>query len=175
MRDLVLVIDVQVGALAVCPDGEATVARINVVIDCARGADVPVVFVQHAGFDELMAGTDDWQLVPALHRLPDDEIVEKRYRDAFAGTDLEDVVIAMGAERLIITGVHSDYCVQTTALSALAYGYDVTLVADGHAAEPDGPALPAEAIRDLINRRMASLRYPGRTIDVRPAAAVAFG
>jgi hypothetical protein len=64
-----------------------------------------------------------------------------------------------------------------TALSAVLRGYDLVFVSDGHTTfdPPEHPALSGEAIRDLVNARMAMLRHPGRTIEVRPAADVLFG
>jgi nicotinamidase-related amidase len=174
VRSTLVVIDVQEGVLATCDDADGTVVRINELIARARQAGAAVVFVRHNDSDDLRVGTDDWQLAAALERADDDPIVDKRYRDGFAETELHHVLTASGAQRLVVTGAHSDYCVQTTTLSALAHGYDITFVADGHATEPDGPELPAHTIRELINRRMATLRYPGRAIEVRAAADIAF-
>ncbi|MFP6645312.1 MAG: isochorismatase family protein [Candidatus Latescibacterota bacterium] len=36
------------------------------------------------------------------------------------------------AERLVICGLPSEYCVDTTTRRAFSLGYDITLVADGH-------------------------------------------
>ena len=83
----------------------------------------------------------------------------------------------VGARRLVIVGAHSDLCVQTTALSALAHGYDIALVADGHAAEPaviDDVHLDAATVAGFVNARIATLRYPDRQIELQPAKDVSF-
>jgi nicotinamidase-related amidase len=87
------------------------------------------------------------------------------------------MLTASGTRRLVVTGAHSDYCVQTTALSALAYGYDLILVSDAHtarAAELPETTVPAAAVVAFINDRVATLRYPGRDIQVLPTAKVSF-
>ena len=99
--------------------------------------------------------------------------VSKTYRDSFAETTLSERLAQSGTRRLVVTGAHSDYCVQMTALSAVLRGYDVTLVSDAHTARDDGE-LSGARIRALINDRFASLRVPGSAIAVLPAAQVVF-
>jgi nicotinamidase-related amidase len=99
-------------------------------------------------------------------------VVPKSYRDSFAETILPDRLAKGGVRRLVVTGAHSDYCVQMTALSAVLRGYDVTLVSDAHTARSDG-VLSGAQIRDMVNDRFASLRAPGCSIAVIPAAEVA--
>ena len=72
-------------------------------------------------------------------------------------------------------GVHSDFCVMTTALSAVQRGYDITLVSDAHTAQraefPSGP-IGGHLLTDLVNARISTLRAPGRTIEVVAANSV---
>jgi nicotinamidase-related amidase len=174
-----LIIDVQEAVLAGCADVEGVVGRINELTSRARRSGSPVVYVQHEDPEdpEMTAGSRGWQLAARLERLADDPVVAKAYRDSFADTDLQAVLAASQAARLVVVGAHSDYCVQTTALSALAHGYDVTLVSDAHTAQaaelPEG-AVPAPMVVALINERMATLRYPRQAIDVLPAGQVTF-
>ena len=74
-----------------------------------------------------------------------------------------------------MTGAQSDLCVQTAALSALVRGYDVTLFSDAHTTTPavlPHAELDAEAVVAFVNRRFETLQYPGRSIEVLPAAGV---
>lgn len=174
MDTALLVIDVQEEALEGCPDGLAAVARINELSARAVESGAPVVFVQHEDDDELVRGSAGWELVAALERPEGSVLVPKTFRDGFEATELAEVLERLGVRRLVVTGVHSDFCVQTTALSALVRGFDVTLVSDGHAARssPESPELSAEAIQAFVNSRFATLRYPGRAVEVMPAAAI---
>jgi nicotinamidase-related amidase len=171
----VLVIDVQEAVLAGCAGAPGVLDRINGLMRRARSGGVPVIFVQHEDRDdpEMEKGSPGWQLVAALDRLERDLIVSKTYRDSFADTTLSERLAQSGTRRLVVTGAHSDYCVQMTALSAVLRGYDVTLVSDAHTARDDGE-LSGARIRALINDRFASLRAPGSAIAVLPAAQVVF-
>jgi nicotinamidase-related amidase len=172
-----LVIDVQQEALIGCPgDGADVVARINELLRQADGAGAPVIFIQHEDDDELVKGSPGWRLAEGLERRDGTFLVPKSYRDAFASTELEALLGRLGVRRLVVTGVHSDFCVQTTALSALMRGFDLVLVSDGHAARssPEDASLSPQAIQAFVNSRFDTLRYPERTIEVLPAAEIMF-
>ena len=162
-----LVIDVQREALAGCADADALVARINELAARAAAAGAPVVYVQHEGNGEPERGEPGWELAGGLERPPGSHLVAKRFRDAFADTALEELLHGLGVGRLVVTGVHSDFCVWMTALSAVVRGFDLTLVRDGHLPSVDG-------LDTLVNDRVSTLRHPGRTIEVLPAADVRF-
>ena len=49
-----------------------------------------------------------------------------------------------GIRRLVLAGIQTDYCVDTTCRRAFSLGYDVTLVADGHTTW-DGDAFSEKA------------------------------
>jgi nicotinamidase-related amidase len=176
-RTALLVIDMQEAVLAGCAGVPGVVARINALLGRARRAGAPIVFIQHQDADdpEMTAGSPGWQLAAALDRRPADPVVAKRHRDSFAATGLGTTLEGLGARRLVITGAQSDFCVQTTALSALFHGYDVTLVGDAHTTGPatlPGGAVPADSVIELISSRFATLRQPGRRVEVVPAAAI---
>jgi len=174
-----LVIDVQESVLEGCSDVEGVLERINELARVARSTGSSVIYVQHRDPDdpEMAVGTPGWQLASGLERLADDPVVAKSYRDSFAQTELHAMLTELGTRRLVVTGAHSDYCVQTTALSTLAHGYDLTLVSDAHtaqAAELSDTTVPAATVVSFINDRLSNLRYPGRVIEVLPTAEVSF-
>jgi nicotinamidase-related amidase len=169
-----LVIDVQREALAGCADAREVVERINDLSQRAQEAGAAVIFIQHEGDDELIKGSPGWQLAEGLELREGALLVHKTYRDGFAATDLEALLARLGVRRLVVTGAHSDFCVQTTALSALVHGFDVVLVSDAHTTVPssEDPARSGKALTTLVNTRFATLRHPERTIEVLPAAQV---
>ncbi|HET8672285.1 MAG TPA: isochorismatase family protein [Thermoleophilaceae bacterium] len=170
-----LVVDVQRSVMEGCADAQGVVERINGLARRAAEAGAAVIFIQHRDEDgELVEGSPGWELAEELEPPDGSEVVPKSYRDSFEQTDLEARLKERGVRRLVVTGAHSDFCVQTTALSALVRGFDLVLVSDGHTTVPsaEGPELPGEALTALINARMATLRYPGRTVEVLPAADV---
>jgi nicotinamidase-related amidase len=174
---VVLVIDMQVAVLSDCVDVPGVTERINDLLCRARRAGAAVVFIQHedASDAEMAPGSAGWRLADSLERLEDDIVVAKRYRDSFAGTELGEVLAGVGARRVVVTGAQSDFCVQTTALSALFRGFDLTLVSDAHTATStavtDGE-IAAETILAFVNSRFATMRHPGRIVEVLPAAEI---
>ena len=60
--------------------------------------------------------TDAWQLVPDLGNLPGDTyITEKNTYDAFQNTRLESLLLEWGVDLLVIGGVATNMCCETTA------------------------------------------------------------
>jgi nicotinamidase-related amidase len=169
-----LVIDVQQAVLEGCHDAAGVIERINDLARRFTQAGAPVIFIQHED-DELVRESPAWQLASGLDT-PDGALrLAKTYRDSFEATDLDGMLARAGVGRLVLTGAHSDFCVQTTALSALIRGFDVVLVSDGHTARPspENGELSGEALSAFVNSRSATLRYPGRTLEVLEAARVA--
>lgn len=137
MKTAVLVIDVQ---RALCSgrwaafDIEAVIGRINQVTARARAAGAPVVFIQHESppHDLLAHGSDGWQLADGLQVQPGDHRVRKTASDSFHRTDLQALLQRLEVHSLVVCGLQSEYCVDSTVRRALALGYPVTLVEDGH-------------------------------------------
>lgn len=159
MTQAVLVIDVQQG---LCEGDEAaydcpgTIERINAVTRKARAARVPVIFIQHestSGY--LERGTSAWQLANGLDVQPTDRRISKTTPDAFLRTSLEETLRSLGVNELVICGMHTEFCVDTTTRRALALGYAVVLVSDAHTsagnAAIDAPQVIAHHNATLTN------------------------
>jgi nicotinamidase-related amidase len=136
MSTAVLVIDVQ-QELCEGPDTpweiDRVIANINAVTARARAARVPVLFIQHEGKDGYLTyGTSGWQLERRLVVEPGDLRLRKTATDAFHRTELDAVLKQRGVTDLVICGIHTEFCVDTTTRRALALGYPVVLVADAH-------------------------------------------
>jgi nicotinamidase-related amidase len=106
-----------------------------------------VIYVQHSGGDGAPdePGTPGWAIHPAIAPAGGDTVVHKRDPDAFQGTNLQAVLESGEIGKLVVVGIQTEYCVDTTCRRAYSLGYEVTLVADGHSTW-DGDALTAEQI-----------------------------
>jgi nicotinamidase-related amidase len=129
-----LVVDVQNGVVGQAHERDAVVANIVALVERARAAGTPVVWVQHNS-DELPAGGEGWQYVAELPPGEGEPVVQKRYADSFEDTDLEPVLAERGIGRLVVAGAQTDECIRSTLHGAIARGYDATLVADAHTTE----------------------------------------
>ncbi|MFF8868046.1 cysteine hydrolase family protein [Streptomyces sp. NPDC015139] len=130
----VLVIDVQNGVVADAHDRDGVIANINTLIDKARTAGAPVVWVQHSS-EELEHGSESWRYVPELTRLDAEPLIHKKYGDSFEDTDLETVLAEHKVGRLLVSGAQTDACIRSTLHGAIVRGYDATLVSDAHTTE----------------------------------------
>ena len=59
-------------------------------------------------------------------------MIGKTASDSFYRTSLEDELRRLGTTQLIVTGMQTEFCVDTTCRRALSLGFDVTLVSDAH-------------------------------------------
>ena len=65
-----------------------------------------------------MYGTKDWELINALEPKENDAILGKNRYNAFHGTGLDESLKSIMVEELIITGVLTNCCCETTARDA---------------------------------------------------------
>lgn len=176
-RTAVLVIDVQQGLCegeGAAFDCEGTIARINAVTRKARQAGVPVIFIQHesrSGY--LEHGTAQWQLANGLDVQPGDLKVRKTTADAFLRTELEAVLARLRVGRVVICGMHSEFCVDTTARRALALGMPVTLVSDAHTSAGNSAISAPQAIAHH-NATLANLSSFGPRVELVASGRLAF-
>ena len=136
MHPALLIIDVQ---QALCTgkykafESELVIERINSVSRKMRDAGAPVIVIQHESIDgPLDLGTDGWKLAKGLETSPTDIFLRKKATDSFHQTELHALLQEKGTVSLVICGLQSDFCVDTTTRRALALGYPVVLIADGH-------------------------------------------
>ena len=134
---------------------EAAVRNAAVAVAQARRAALPVVFTRHlyrpgrpdegralkqnnpalAGIDGLKAGSWDAEVVDELGWGPGDLTVDKVRFDAFQWTSLEPLLRGLGVAQLVVCGVVTNLCVETTVRSAFMRDFPVTLLADCCAAK----------------------------------------
>ena len=168
MTSALLVVDVQNAVVEGIPGRDALVATIAGLVEGARANDRRVVWVRHTGTG-LDTGTDPWQIVPELQPRDDEPIVDKRHRSAFGDTGLGDLLRGYGVGRVVLVGAQTAFCVDMAGKHALAEGFDVTWVSDGHGngdQETADGLVPDAAVRALLNRTWSSMRHPGRTVEV---------
>jgi len=134
---------------------DVAVRNAAVAVAQARRAAIPVVFTRHvyrpgradegaslkqsspalASVNGLADGFWDADVVDGLGCGPDDMVVDKARFDAFQWTSLEPLLRGLGVGELVICGVITNICVETTVRSAFMRDYPVTLLADCCAAK----------------------------------------
>ena len=170
MTTALLIIDVQ---QALCSgeyeafEAGGVIERINHVSRQFRQRGAPVVVIQHEAPGTLFAhDSPGWQLAPRLEVAPTDIRIRKATPDSFHRTDLQAQLLARDVRQLVICGLQSEFCVDTTTRRALALGYPVQLVADGHSTCDNG-VLSAAQISAHHNHTLANMTSFGpRAVSV---------
>lgn len=148
-RAALLILDMQAYFLdesshAFVPDAPAIVSRLAGLARRFGAAGRPIIMTRHsntAGEAGMMGewwgnllepGTPEAALEPILEDLSPVIVAKTRY-DAFHGTDLEKILRDSGSEQVVVTGVMTHLCVETTARSAFVRDFAVFVPADGTA------------------------------------------
>ena len=175
MKSALLIIDVQ---HALCTGEEAAfdigrvIERINALGSRARAAGAPVILIQHEeDGGPLQFGTDGWQLAGDLATSPGDLRVRKRAPDSFHQTELHALLQEREVTSLVVCGLQSDFCIDSTVRRALALGYHVVLVADGHSTVDNG-VLSAAQISAHHNVTLGNMKSFGPSVTAVDAGEV---
>ena len=173
MSTALLIIDVQralcIGKFAAF-EVDRVIDNINLVSQKARAAGAPVIIIQHESADGVLDyGTEGWQLATNLVALPTDTTIRKKATDSFHQTTLLPELQARGVKSLVICGLQSEFCVDTTTRRAMALGFPVVLVADGHSTM-DNAVISAAMISAHHNETLSNISSFGpRTKAVKSA------
>jgi nicotinamidase-related amidase len=171
-----LVVDVQNDVVANAWRRDEVVDRIAGLVESARAADVPVVWVQH-NEEEMGIGSVGWGIVDRLVRADGEPRIDKHYGDSFADTTLESVFEQLDVGHIVLCGAQTDACITATMYGGIIRGYDVTLVEDAHTTDDsefgDVP-LPAEVLVNHLVRAATYAEWPGVQLTALPAKAISW-
>ena len=126
---------------------QPVLGNIKKVIQFCGQKNIPVIFTQHGHTDAasdggvlgewwgqvILHGTKDWKFIPEMKIEPEDRVLQKKRYSAFFETDLEKLLQSKGIKDLIISGVMTNLCCETTARDAFMRDYRVFFLIDGTA------------------------------------------
>ena len=96
----------------------------------------------------LVRGEPGCEIVPALAPLPGEAVIDKPGKGAFYATPLQAALQRLGVTQLVVAGVTTEVCVQSTLREANDRGYDCLLVQEATASY--FPAFKAAAIEMIV-------------------------
>jgi biuret amidohydrolase len=159
------------GSPLASPDGPALLKRINPLIRTCRATGALVVhtrvWMARDGSNlgvmaeivppfivELYTeGSPTAELHPALDVTTEDLIVNKTRYGAFHGTDLAEQLHRRGIDTLIVSGIATNICCETTAREAAQHDFRVVVLSDGTATKE----MNGVSAHDLQKATLASL------------------
>jgi len=149
-KKCLLVIDVQFGMFNLSRplfNSDTILENIKILIQKARSGNTPVIFIQHCGSENspFNKGSDGWKIHPSTILAANEYVVEKKYSDSFQGTELGEILIKLGVTQIVVCGLVTEGCVDTTVRRAYSLGYKIELAVDCHSTT-DGSVLKAEQI-----------------------------
>ncbi len=156
-----LVVDVQTGMVESGPwEIDRVLGNIGALIDTCREVGVEVVFVQHDGAPGELEepGSPGWEIHRSVAPKRGERVVRKNYNSAFRHTDLRAHLDGRGIGTLIIVGIQTEYCVDTTVRVAFEFGYRV-LVPEFTNTTLDNGEVSAATVHHLVNGRIFSGRF----------------
>lgn len=128
------------------PASTPCASRIEKLVATWRSSGQPIVFTRHCHqgehdlgmlgrffSDYIKEGEADSEIIENLTPLPGELVVKKTTYDAFLGTLLETHLRKEGITQVLITGVLTHMCCETTARSAFCRGFEVYVPVDATA------------------------------------------
>ena len=143
-KSALLVIDLQEYFL---PMLSPIVGNILSLIESCRAKGIKVIYTRHGHKDSekdggmllkwwgdvIIYGTEKWNLIKSISPRENEPVIDKNRYSAFLGTSLDETLKYRKIEDLIITGVMTNCCCETTARDAFMRDYRVFFVSDATA------------------------------------------
>lgn len=158
------------------PDGEAAVSQAAALLEWARANNIAIIHIQQLAkspasplFAPESVGAE---FHPRVMPESNEIVIQKGLPSSFRGTTLQEQLTERGIDTLIISGLMTHMCVDSTTRDALSLGYKVIVASDACATR-DLPLTDGEGIlphKELHKATLAALA--DRFSDVLPAAAV---
>ena len=147
------------------------------LVSAARAAKVPIIYTRYVYRPDyldgglmahellpdlrdgktLIAGTWDSDLLPEMAPTPQDFIIDKNRPSAFFGTNLDATLKNLDIENLVVCGVTTNCCVETTVRDASQRDYRTFIVRDAVAEYEDDRHEVALKSMDMLFGHVVSL------------------
>ena len=169
-----LLIDLQndyfAGGSAPLVGSAEAVAEASRLLGAARAAGLPVFHVQHLsvrpGATFFVPGTPGVEIHGAVAPRAGEALVQKNFPNAFRATTLLEGLQAKGIKHLVVAGMMTHMCVDSSVRAAFDHGFKVTLAHDACATKDlarAGTTLPAASVHDAFIAALHGLFCDART------------
>lgn len=147
----------------------AYLEKQQALIDGAKAAGIPVVQIFHVDGDKAFAQESGYIRALEGVRIAPDVTFHKNRHSAFAGTGLDIWLTQNGINRLIVSGIRTEQCCETTTRHGSDLGYSVDYVTEATLTFPmthaSGTVFSADDIRTRTELVLAGRFARIATVD----------
>ena len=111
-------------------DAPAYLTRQQALIDGAKARGIPVVQIFHVEDDGVFALASGFVQTMSGLSIQADAVFHKRSHSALVGSGLDVWLVQHGIRRLIVSGIRTEQCCETTTRHASDIGYQVDYVSE---------------------------------------------
>ena len=173
MKPTLLIVDVQNAMIEANPVNKIRFLEVeSLLLEEARKAAVPVIFIQHNGppGSPLQAGRESWKIYKLLKPLNSEIVLEKKYNSSFKQTDLNRILTDLKVDTIVLTGMQTEFCIDTTCRIAFEKGYKVIIPEDSNTTFStdllDGEIIVLHHNRFIFDGRFAKIMNPHDVIEL---------
>ncbi|MCD9615940.1 cysteine hydrolase family protein [Chryseobacterium gleum] len=153
-----LIIDVQndyfLGGKMTLEKSEQAAENIRKVLDQFRENHLPVIHIRHISTNDgatfFLPDTDGVKINNRVLPQENEKIITKHFPNSFRETDLLNYLQSKKIKNLVITGMMTDVCVESTTRAAFDFGFSNTFIGDATATrnrELNGEVIKAEEVQ----------------------------
>jgi nicotinamidase-related amidase len=135
------------------PDAEENIEKL---IQHWRKKERPIIFVQHVSRNKdshFYFEKEGKDFMDFIQLMEGETVITKSVNSAFIGTDLHKILTELESQQVVICGLTTNHCVETTTRMAGNYGFNPILVSDAAATfdrtGTNGETYSAETIHSM--------------------------
>lgn len=173
-RSALLLVDMQMGLwhgpepVHACAQ---VLAHVQSLVRLAHEHALPIFAARHTGpaGSPIAVGAPAWSLLPDLGLTEQDQVFDKTRPNCFWQTPLAEALAARAIQTLLIAGLKTQYCIDSTCRAAAEHGVQALLISDAHSCM-DTPLLSAADIIAHHNHTLAAFAQLCSTAELLAAA-----
>lgn len=153
-----LIIDVQndyfPGGKMTLEKAEQAAKNTRSVLEYFRKNNLPVIHIQHISTNDgatfFLPATGGAKIHHLVLPMEDEKVIVKHFPNSFRETDLLNYLQSKKIKNLVITGMMTDVCVESTTRAAFDFGFTNTIIGDATATrnrELNGEVIKAEEVQ----------------------------
>lgn len=165
MREALLIIDVQndyfTGGKCALYEPELALQAVKQLLHQCRKDEIPIYFIKHEN-DELATFFKPYTWGCEIHHdikpRENERVIIKHQPNSFYETNLHEKLHEQDIQKLIVCGMMTHMCIDTTVRAAKDLGYSTTLLADACACKDlywDHQLLPAPMVQQVYLSSLA--------------------